>query len=195
MTVRQCTHQAPSTGERCTHPVADTTPTCAAGHPNTRYQPATHTPAAPPAEVGEIAALLNPAPQPPPGAEARGATGQAAREALKAQIQELHSQLHAEHPDVRLGLSACSWGGMTLDLIVVSKQRRGHGEGSAIIRRLCNEADRHQWTLALNISTDFGGSKSGLERLYRRFGFVPNRGRRTRHEISERWVREPSPQP
>ena len=60
MTVRQCTHQAPSTGERCTHPVADTTPTCAAGHPNTRYQPATHTPAAPPAEVGEIDDLLNP---------------------------------------------------------------------------------------------------------------------------------------
>lgn len=108
-----------------------------------------------------------------------------------AAVGEVYGQLHRAHPEVRLGLSAASWGGLVLDLIVVPKERRGSGEGSALLGELCAEADRRGWALSLNISTDFGGSRGGLERLYRRFGFVPNRGRRARYEISEGWVREP----
>lgn len=37
MTVRQCAQVAPSTGERCTHQVDDTTSACTAGHPNGRF--------------------------------------------------------------------------------------------------------------------------------------------------------------
>ena len=39
MTVHQCAQVAPSTGERCTHYVYDTTPACAAGHANPFYSP------------------------------------------------------------------------------------------------------------------------------------------------------------
>lgn len=35
--VRQCTHEAPSTGGRCTHQVLDSSAQCAAGHPNPHF--------------------------------------------------------------------------------------------------------------------------------------------------------------
>lgn len=46
MAVRRCTHLAPSTGIRCANQVGDTTPMCAAGHPNRFFSPPP-TPAAP----------------------------------------------------------------------------------------------------------------------------------------------------
>lgn len=54
------------------------------------------------------------------------------------------------------------------------------GAGSRLMEEICRWADLNGVTLTLTPSTDFGAtSVSRLERFYRRFGFIPNKGRRS----------------
>jgi hypothetical protein len=60
------------------------------------------------------------------------------------------------------------------------------------MERLTTYADEEGQKVALTAAGDFGGSRSGQERFYRRYGFVPNKGRNKDFEFTENMVRTPS---
>lgn len=79
----------------------------------------------------------------------------------------------------------------TLSKVVVPKSERGNGTGTRFMTELTKAADDDGARLALSPSADFGGSKARLIEFYKRFGFVPNKGRGMDFEISESMRREP----
>lgn len=84
-------------------------------------------------------------------------------------------------------------GYIRIHVISVPKDRRGEGYGTAIMRALCAVADKRGWTLTLSPSVDFGASSvSRLERFYKGFGFVPNRGRRRDFDTRATMIRQPT---
>jgi len=100
--------------------------------------------------------------------------------------------LQAKHPGIAFSLMQRGDGGTaTLGKVVVPAEQRGHGMGSAFMRDLTQAADADRATLALSPSSDFGGSKTRLVEFYRRFGFVPNKGRKIDYAISESMYRPP----
>jgi GNAT superfamily N-acetyltransferase len=82
-------------------------------------------------------------------------------------------------------------GKATLSKVVVPKAERGKGKGSEFMKALTEAADNDASVLALTPSGDFGGSKSRLVEFYKRFGFVPNKGRAKDFEIMEAMYRVP----
>ena len=49
--------------------------------------------------------------------------------------------------------------------------------------------------VALTPSSDFGGNKSRLTEFYKKFGFIENKGKNKRYEISEAMYRDPQQNP
>ena len=81
---------------------------------------------------------------------------------------------------------------VTLSKLVVPKEMRGQGVGSAAMDELVKYADDAGKTIALSPSTDFGASSvSRLKDFYKRFGFVDNKGRGKDFAISESMYRHP----
>jgi len=78
----------------------------------------------------------------------------------------------------------------TLGKVVVPKELRGQGVGTEFMEALTKAADEDGAQLALTPSNHFGGSKSRLVDFYRRFGFVPNKGRKADYSISESMYRD-----
>lgn len=98
--------------------------------------------------------------------------------------------LKAAFPSVDFTLSQTG-NRATLNRVVVPKGERGQGVGSDFMKALTKAADEDGATVALSPSSDFGGSKARLLEFYRRFGFVPNKGRNIDYEISEAMYRTP----
>jgi GNAT superfamily N-acetyltransferase len=82
--------------------------------------------------------------------------------------------------------------GLILDKLVVPEDARGQGLGGELMERLTTYADEEGQKVALTAAGDFGGSRSGQERFYRRHGFMPNKGRNKDFEFTENMVRTPS---
>lgn len=80
----------------------------------------------------------------------------------------------------------------TLSKVVVPKDQRGKGLGTEFMQALTKAADSDGAQLALSPSSDFGGNKAKLIEFYKRFGFVPNKGRSMDFSISESMRREAS---
>lgn len=100
--------------------------------------------------------------------------------------------LQAKYPSVDFSLGQSRDGGLaTLSKVVVPPEQRGQGVGSAFMRDLTQAADADGAQLALSPASDFGGSKARLLDFYKRFGFVPNKGRNIDYEISESMYRTP----
>ena len=83
----------------------------------------------------------------------------------------------------------------SLSKIVVPKAERNTGVGSDFMRALAKAADTDGATVALSPAADFGGNKARLIDFYKRFGFVPNKGRNIDYAISESMYRQPAPKP
>jgi len=79
----------------------------------------------------------------------------------------------------------------TLSKVVVPKDARNSGIGSSFMDDLTRAADADGAQLALSPSGDFGGSKTRLVEFYKRFGFVPNKGKNIDFSISEAMRRDP----
>jgi site-specific DNA-cytosine methylase/predicted GNAT family acetyltransferase len=75
----------------------------------------------------------------------------------------------------------------------VPESQRGSGIGTKFMDELVSYADQAGKPVLLTPSTDFGAtSKSRLENFYRRFGFVPNRGRQKDYSLpNEAMIRRP----
>ena len=79
---------------------------------------------------------------------------------------------------------------VTLNKIVAKEL--GKGYGSKFMEELARVADKNGWILALTPDTTFGGSSvSRLKNFYKRFGFVPNKGRNTDFNTRESMIRKP----
>jgi GNAT superfamily N-acetyltransferase len=102
-------------------------------------------------------------------------------------------ELQTQYPDARVVVTFarhCGTDGyLTVDTIVVSRDRRRQGIGSQVMTRIIERADTLGLPVAVSPSTDFGGTRAGLDRFYRRFGFRPNRGRGQDQSIRAAMIR------
>jgi GNAT superfamily N-acetyltransferase len=80
-------------------------------------------------------------------------------------------------------------GVITLSRIVVPKEERGSGTGTAAMQALVDYADRTGQHVALSPSADFGGNKKRLLAFYKRFGFIENKGKNRAFTTSESMYR------
>ena len=110
--------------------------------------------------------------------------------ASASSVNELVDRLTDAHPGIKLDVSE-KRGNVAISRIVIPKEERNSGTGSAVLRQILAYADAKGLTASLSPSTAFGGSKAGLERLYGRLGFKPNKGRTADLSISDSWVRQP----
>ena len=69
--------------------------------------------------------------------------------------------------------------------------QRGTGQGTALMGELISWANRQGVILSLHPSSDFGGSVARLRKFYRRFGFVPNKGRNKDFRTRDAMIRYP----
>lgn len=101
--------------------------------------------------------------------------------------------LQEANPSVDFWLMQRGDGGQAmLGKVALPKAERGKGAGSKFMQDLTAAADADGATLTLSPSTDFGAtSKARLVEFYRRFGFVPNKGKHKDFTISDSMYRPP----
>lgn len=79
---------------------------------------------------------------------------------------------------------------LELSKIVIPKDKRNSGIGTSIMNRIVQFADSHGLKMSLTPDTSFGGSsKTRLNKFYKRFGFVDNKGRNKDYEFSNSMLR------
>jgi len=99
----------------------------------------------------------------------------------------------SEEPDVELNVHGDADKGYVLSKIVVPKELRNTGIGSKVMKDLTDKADSEGAIIALTPDNTYGGSKTRLTQFYRRFGFVPNKGRNKDFRYRETMIRYPVP--
>lgn len=112
---------------------------------------------------------------------------------MGSELADTVDALRAAWPQVRLELREDPPGTWRLDLIRVADTDRGQGHASGALAALCAAADEAGARVACSPATDWGATRSGLERLYRRAGFRPNTGPGRDLEVRETMLREPQP--
>jgi len=78
-----------------------------------------------------------------------------------------------------------------LSKIIVPKSSRNTGIGTKAMKALLSYADNHNKKIILSPSNDFGGSKARLEKFYKSFGFVMNKGKNKDYRFRETMYRNP----
>lgn len=104
---------------------------------------------------------------------------------------EMAEALNANHSALDGYLSE-SPNQVTLSKIVVPKEMRNDGAGTAFMNDLVDMADQQGKTVVLSPASDFGGNKARLVDFYKRFGFVQNKGKNRDFEINESMYRNPA---
>jgi GNAT superfamily N-acetyltransferase len=76
--------------------------------------------------------------------------------------------------------------------IRLPKDKRGQGTGTLAMQRLIEYADSIGKRIALSPSKDFGASSvSRLQKFYKKFGFIANKGSHKDYSIRDTMYREP----
>ena len=78
---------------------------------------------------------------------------------------------------------------ISIDLIIVKE--KNSGEGTKLMKDICEYADKSKKIIILSPSDDFGGNKKRLIEFYKRFDFVENKGKNKDFEIFESMYRLP----
>ena len=104
--------------------------------------------------------------------------------------ESVSTDLEAEFPGLDLDLYDTQ-AGYILSKIVLPKEQRGFGIGTQVMQRLIDIADSEGKVIALTPDTTFGGSKGRLIDFYKRFGFVPNKGRNKDFRFRNTMIRNP----
>ena len=78
---------------------------------------------------------------------------------------------------------------ISIDLIIAKEQNSG--EGTKLMKDICEYADKSKKIIILSPSDDFGGNKKRLIEFYKRFEFVENKGKNKDFEIFESMYRLP----
>jgi hypothetical protein len=80
---------------------------------------------------------------------------------------------------------------INLSKIIVPKSLRNSGLGSKAMQALTDYADISNKKIILSPSNDFGGSKGRLEKFYKSFGFISNKGKNKDYNFRETMYRYP----
>ena len=97
-----------------------------------------------------------------------------------------------EDPErVELDVSGNKDKGYVLNKILVPKDLRDTGIGTKAMKDFIAKADAEDAIIALTPSNAFGGAKTRLIQFYKRFGFVPNKGRNKDFRYRETMIRYP----
>ena len=75
--------------------------------------------------------------------------------------------------------------------IETPKKLRGKGLAEKKLKEILNKADKDGVYVALSPSSDFGASKSRLDKWYKKHGFVRNIGKNKNYSTTESMIREP----
>ena len=130
---------------------------------------------------GEVVSIN---PRHPDGPRAR-------KHADKAFNEDVAKDLEAEFPGLYLDLYKTK-AGYILGKIELPKEERGEGIGTRVMQRIVDIADSEGEVVALTPDTAFGASSKGrLEKFYKRFGFVFNKGRNKDYSFRETMIRYP----
>ena len=78
-----------------------------------------------------------------------------------------------------------------LSKIEVSGDERNAGQGTKAMQDIVDRMDREGAIIALTPDDAFGGNKNRLIKFYKRFGFVPNKGRNKDFRFRETMIRYP----
>ena len=109
-------------------------------------------------------------------------------------VQGLLDDLKASHSNVTVELNERGDGDekyLTLDKI--ASLDRSKGEGSVVLDKILDYADRTGQPVFLTPEAGIKGGKTRLTNWYKGRGFVPNKGRRKDFRSRETMVRQPSP--
>ncbi|RKZ81645.1 MAG: hypothetical protein DRQ39_11620 [Gammaproteobacteria bacterium] len=107
--------------------------------------------------------------------------------------KNIAKKLDKKYPDVDASISG-NGEHFTLDKLIIDKANRKQGIGGHFMDDLTGYADDTAKQLRLTADGDFGGSKAGQKRFYKRHGFIENKGRNRDYEFKENMYREPDSQ-
>ena len=93
--------------------------------------------------------------------------------------------------NVEVSLHGDAKKGYTLSKIEVSGDERNAGQGTKAMQDIVDRMDREGAIIALTPDDAFGGNKNRLIKFYKRFGFVPNKGRNKDFRFRETMIRYP----
>jgi len=93
--------------------------------------------------------------------------------------------------EVEISLHGDAKKGYVLSKIEVSGDERNSGQGTKAMQDIVDRMDREGAIIALTPDDSFGGNKTRLIKFYKRFGFVPNKGRNKDFRFRETMIRYP----
>jgi len=93
--------------------------------------------------------------------------------------------------EVEVSLHGDAEKGYTLSKIEVSGDERNAGQGTKAMQDIVDRMDAEGAIIALTPDDAFGGNKNRLIKFYKRFGFVPNKGRNKDFRFRETMIRYP----
>jgi GNAT superfamily N-acetyltransferase len=93
--------------------------------------------------------------------------------------------------EVEVSLHGDAEKGYVLSKIEVSGDERNAGQGTKAMQDIVDRMDREGAIIALTPDDAFGGNKNRLIKFYKRFGFVPNKGRNKDFRFRETMIRYP----
>ena len=93
--------------------------------------------------------------------------------------------------EVEVSLHGDAKKGYVLSKIEVSGDERNAGQGTQAMQDIVDRMDREGAIVALTPDDAFGGNKNRLIKFYKRFGFVPNKGRNKDFRFRETMIRYP----
>lgn len=105
-------------------------------------------------------------------------------------IGMISKTLTNKYPKVALDIAE-SPKAIDLSKIVVPQELRNQGLGSSVMQDLIDYADSTGKQVRLSPSSDFGGSPTRLNKFYKEFGFIDNRGRNKDFTTRETMIRSP----
>lgn len=106
-------------------------------------------------------------------------------------VETLRRDLEARYPGLDLWVSIGPSGDLRVSQIVVPKDQREQGIGTAVMEALTAFADQRGLPMTLTPDNTYGGSVTRLRVFYRRFGFRPNAGRNKDFRFSGAMIRRP----
>lgn len=108
-------------------------------------------------------------------------------------IADKLAQLRDRYRGVTLDVYARPDPGRPIHLSAIKVPDRRQGVGTRVMQDLCDLADGEARRIVLSPTDEWGSSRAGLVRFYKRFGFVENKGRHKDFEVSETMYRDPHP--
>ncbi|MGW4158719.1 GNAT family N-acetyltransferase [Streptomyces sp. NPDC004788] len=108
-------------------------------------------------------------------------------------LAPLRERVATEAPEADFFVHVDSANHLSLEKIIVPREKRNQGIGSRVMTLLITEADLRGVTMSLSPTREFGAtSLDRLRRFYRRFGFSMNGGRIKDYTTRQAMLRLPA---